>query len=317
MPNPADPLSNVIYNLQIHRGVGGDRKLLSCNGNGEVVDLWPTDDDSHRQRWKLTKQPDGTYVIQVYGGVSGNRKFLSTNGDGTRVDLWSSDDGSGRQRWVLEPLQIGCFRIRVKTGVSGARKYLSTNGNGTRVDLWNTDDNSGRQHWLLMPEKIEITSIEFHTGNGIAGALPSFVSKVVITNNTAIQQSTSVTFEEKATESSSYEHKHGFKFEVSGTKNFGTPGFVGGSITVTASTSNTWTYGQSQTREDTRTYHMPVNAPPMSRVTASATVILTKLEVPYTATGYSKVTGQPIQSSGVWRGVAAGAITYAIDQSPL
>jgi hypothetical protein len=317
MPNPPDPLSNILYNVRINRGVSSDRKLLSTNGNGEVVDLYHQDDDSNRQKWRFTRLSDGSYNIAIYGGVSTNRRWLSTNGNGEVVDLWSRDDGSGRQRWVLEPLAIGCFRIRVKTGVSGDRKWLSCNGDGSRVDLWRADDSSGRQQWILVPEDVEIAKIDYNTTGGLISQPPDFISEVSVTNDSDVAQSTTVKFQKKAIESSSYEHQHGFSFSVSGTKNFGTPLAASGKITVTATTTHQWTYGQSQTREDTRTYEMPLVIPPRSRVVAKASVTLTQLDVPYTATGYSKLTGEAVTASGVWHGVSAGQIVYSIKQYPL
>lgn len=317
MPNPTAPLSNVLYNVRSFRGVRGDRKLLSCNGDGEVVDLWHEDDDSNRQKWKFLRQGDGSYVISIFGGVSSDRKVLSTNSNGEVVDLWPRDDGSGRQRWILEGLANGCFRIRIKTGVSGGRKFLSCNGDGTRVDLWGVDDNSGRQQWTLIPEDVEISKIDFNTTGGLVAQPPDFISEVAVFNDSDASQHTTVKFERKAIESSSYEHQHGFSFTVSATKNFGTPAMASGKITVSATTSHMWTYSQSQSREDTRTYEMPLAIPPRSRVLAKATVTLTKLDVPYTATGYSQLTGEAVSASGIWHGVSAGQIVYSITQFPL
>lgn len=317
MANPSPPLPNIIYNVQVYRGVTGDRKLLSCGGTGENVDLWIRDDDSNRQKWQFIPLPDGSYNIRVYGGVSNSRRLLSTGGDGARVDLWTTDDGSGRQRWILEPLPLGAFRIRVKGGVSTGRTLLSCGGDGMRVDLWTTDDNSGRQQWVLVPEDVEIASLDFSVTTGLATILPDFVSEAVLTNNTTSVQTLTAYYEKKATETSSFEQQSGFTFSVSGTKNFGTPIFASGSITVSASTTNTWTYGKTETRQDTRSYTLPVTVKPGKRVVAKASVVMAKLDVPYTATGYSKVTGQTITAKGMWRGVLAGTITYTLTESDL
>ena len=58
MTKPNLPLSNVLYNVQVYRGVTGGRKLLSCSGTGDRVDLWTTDDDSNRQKWQFIPLPD-------------------------------------------------------------------------------------------------------------------------------------------------------------------------------------------------------------------------------------------------------------------
>lgn len=316
MPLPSLPVSGVTYNVNVYRGVTTDRRLLSTNGIGEVS-LWNQDDDSNRQKWRFERLSDGSYNIRVLGGVTNGRTLLSTGGDGAKVDLWTTDDGSGRQRWILEPLEQGCFHIRVKGGVGNGRVLLSCGGDGAKVDLWTTDDNSGRQQWVLTPEDIELSAIEFQTSSGLATQMPIFVSEVIVTNDTSLVQSTTAVFSSKATESSSFEQQHSFTFSISGTKNFGTPIFLSGSITMSASTTNTWTYATSQSREDTRAYTTPVNVAPGKKVIAKASVTLTKLDVPYTAIGYSKLTGQKVSVAGTWRGVAAGQILYSLNEMPL
>jgi len=316
MPKPPLPVPGVVYNVNVYRGVTTDRRLLSTNGVG-AVSLWNVDDDSNRQKWRFELLPDGSYNIRVLGGVTNGCTLLSCGGDGAKVDLWTTDDNSGRQRWILEPLEQGCFHIKVKGGVNNGRVLLSCGGDGTKVDLWTTDDNSGRQQWVLVPENIELSAIEFQTSTGLAMQLPTFVSEVVVTNDTSLVQSTTAVFSSKATETSSFEQQHGFTFSISGTKNFGTPIFLSGSITMSASTTNTWTYATSQSREDLRSYTTPVNVAPGKKVIAKATVTLTKLDVPYQAIGYSKITGQKISVAGVWRGVSAGQILYSLSESAL
>lgn len=313
MPLPSLPVPGVVYNVQVYRGISNDRRLLSTNGNGEVS-LWNVDDDSNRQKWRFEKLSDGTYNIRVLGGVTNGRVLLSTGGDGARVDLWTTDDNSGRQRWILEPLEVGCFHVRVKGGVNTGRVLLSCAGDGSRVDLWTTDDYSGRQQWMLLPENIEITSLTFHTNSGLAATMPEFISEASVYNDTSVTQTMTAVFTRKATESSSFEHQHSLTFGVSGTKNFGTPVFAQGSITVSASTTNTWTYGSNQSREDTRSYNMPVVVLPGKRVYTKAVISMTKLDVPYTISGYSKLTGQTFTANGIWRGVQAGNIEFSLSE---
>jgi len=144
-----------LHNLQVVRGLSGNRSLLSCNGDGTVVDLWSQDDASGRQVWDVQLVPGYTDLVHitVSKGVSGGRRYLSCTADGSKVDLWSEDDRSGRQRWQIVPLNdstiCNYFNVMVSAGVSGGRVYLSCTADGTKVDLWNQDDGSGRQRWQL------------------------------------------------------------------------------------------------------------------------------------------------------------------------
>lgn len=142
------------HNLQVLRGLTGNRSLLSCNGDGTTVDLWTNDDGSGRQEWNFV-QVAGTelYNIIVNGGVTSDRRYLSCTADGMVVDLWTSDDGSGRQRWRLISVDnsptCNTYLIRVSEGVSSDRRDLSCTADGGKVDLWTTDDGSGRQRWQI------------------------------------------------------------------------------------------------------------------------------------------------------------------------
>ncbi|MBL9105451.1 MAG: ETX/MTX2 family pore-forming toxin [Myxococcales bacterium] len=316
MTLPSLPLPDVIYNVRVYRGVTGDRKLLSCNAIGEV-DLWTTDDDSNRQKWQFIKLPDGSYNIRVFGGVNNGRVLLSCGGTGERVDLWTTDDGSGRQRWTLEPLAMGCFRIRVKGGVSGGRVLLSCGGDGKRVDLWTTDDNSGRQQWVLIPEDIELDRVEFNLPATVMTTQPDFVDESVVENTESNPLNKTATYTHQATTSSSFEQTHAFTFSASGTKNFGTPVFASGSVTVSASTTHTWSYATNQTRQDTRSYSLQIIVPGHWRNKVALSVKMLKLNVPYTAYGTSKLTGQTVAVPGEWTGVTAGQILHVVSGEPL
>jgi hypothetical protein len=317
MTKPNLPLSNVLYNVQVYRGVTGGRKLLSCSGTGDRVDLWTTDDDSNRQKWQFIPLPDGTYNIRVYGGVNNGRVLLSCGGTGERVDLWTTDDGSGRQRWTLEPLTMGCFRIRVKGGVNSGRALLSCSGDGTRVDLWTTDDNSGRQQWVLVPEDVELDRIEFSLASAATSTRPDFVDESVVDNAGSGPAIKTATFTKKAKFTSSFEQQHSFSFRITGSKNFGTPVFVSGSLEVSAETTNTWTYAESQTREDTRSYSLQVTVPPQKRGVVTVAVTMMKLDVPYVAYGTSKLTGETVSVAGIWQGISAGQIAHRVTEEPL
>src|SRR5580658_9836258 len=100
----ADGLVGTKRNIQVLRGLSGNRSLLSCTPDGQVVDLWTTDDGSGRQEWNisLVEGFDDIYNIKVSGGNSTDRVFLSCNASGGGVNLWKVDDGSGRQRWQLQ-----------------------------------------------------------------------------------------------------------------------------------------------------------------------------------------------------------------------
>jgi hypothetical protein len=312
MPKPQMPIATALYNVQAVRGVS-DRKMLSCTSDSKTVDLWNNDDDSGRQNWRFIELSDGAYNIEVFAGVTGERKYLSCTPEG-KVDLWTEDDNSGRQQWKLVPQTNGSFHIEVASGTNAGERYLSCTSDGKTVDLWDRDDNSGRQQWQLLPEDIEIDRVDFDIAKANQLPQPNFISKQTITNDTDLEQGSKVTFAKKATETSSFQREHGFTFSVEAEMKFGTPVFDTGSVKMSASTTNKWTYGSEKSREDTRTYEMPVKIPPHSKVVAKATITQTKLDVPYTAIGTSRLTGETIKCFGKWIGVSAGEIIFSLEQ---
>ena len=116
---------------------------------------------------------------------------------------------------------------------------------------------------------------------------------------------------------SSFEQKHSFTFTITGTKNFGTPVFASGSLEVSASTTNSWTYAASQTRRDTRSYTLEVTVPPQKRSIVTVRVTMMKLDVPYVAVGTSKLTGETVRVAGLWQGITAGHIVHKVTEAPL
>ncbi len=142
-----------VHNIQILRGLTGNRSLLSCTSDGVKVDLWSRDDGSGHQQWDIIQIGDNVYNIKVHAGVTTARVFLSCTNNGFIVDLYDRVDESGRQKWQLIPVQNSptpnTFLIKVLSGVITNRVYLSCTSDSLKVDLFDRDDGSGRQRWQI------------------------------------------------------------------------------------------------------------------------------------------------------------------------
>jgi hypothetical protein len=68
--------------------------------------------------------------------------------------------------------------------------------------------------------------------------------------------------------------------------------------------TETYTYGQSETRSKSYTETYPVNAPAGKNIRCVATVSEGTLIVPYTITLKSKSTGVQTETKGIWTGVS-------------
>jgi hypothetical protein len=335
------PTEKVVYAVKSESDFLGPQ-FMGASDNGDVVNLFylsPKDEASRkfsgRQSWVFIKlKPSNVfpnvgkdeYRIEVRKPGSA-RKMLSCDGDGKIVDLWH-ESVNGCQRWKLIPLPDGSFNIKSVGSkgptflsrskyAAGAKDFFGTvrQVEIQKIDLVAEDDETGAQRWKLSPEDLVITAISFETGNKSKMTnQPDFIVEQTLRNASDIAQSLKAEFTKKAVETSSFEHQHGFSFALSATQKFGLPSVAQGEISVTAATQTNWTTGKKQTREDTQTYSFEFSAPAKSTVKATATVSRVKLDVPYSVTGKSKITGETITSKGVWRGVSVGKIYFSISQ---
>lgn len=144
-----------MHNLQVLRGLSGNRSLLSARTDGSAVDLWHADDNSGRQQWKLIPVTGlrNVYNIALTSGISATIGYLNCSPEGDKVDLIDRDDGSDRQQWELIPVPdsptCSTYLIRVRGGVVAQQRYLSCRPDGSAVELVIEDDGSGRQRWQL------------------------------------------------------------------------------------------------------------------------------------------------------------------------
>lgn len=144
-----------VHNLQILRGLSGNRCLLSARSNGSAVDLWHADDNSGRQQWKLIpiQGLNHVYNIALTSGINASIGYLNCSSEGGQVDLVDRDDGSDRQKWELIPVpdspSCNTYLIRVRGGVVAQQRYLSCRADGSVVELAIEDDGSGRQRWQI------------------------------------------------------------------------------------------------------------------------------------------------------------------------
>lgn len=322
MPSPYDPVENVAYTLEPTGGLSGNKKYLSTRGDGSLVDLWSQVDPQapKRQHWLFVRRPekgDNIYEIHVAGNVTPKAKnFLSCNGSGKTVDLWTSEDGSGRQLWKLARSDEGWFTIEVFGGVGGSRKFLSCRDDGGLVDLWDSEDGSGRQQWLLVPEDLELIKLEMDQTRTGSIATPGYIDHVTLFNPGDTTQSMTAHFTKRAQETSNFQQEYGIGIKY-GEETKVKVGVAEESISFEVSMSAKWTYGKSQTEEDSRTYDFPIVVPPKTKMVATVMVATTKADVPYVATGRSATTGQEVKIRGTWKGVLLGDVSVEYKPVPL
>ena len=110
---------------------------------------------------------------------------------------------------------------------------------------------------------------------------------------------------------------HGFDIDVfisdSSPRTVGIPFISEGKFNVSASSTNTWTWGQTTEFTIQYTATFPVKAGPHERIRATSMVNQGILDVPYTMYLSSKRDPSvKVQTTGVWHGVSSWDLRHTI-----
>jgi hypothetical protein len=159
--------------------------------------------------------------------------------------------------------------------------------------------------------------ISYDTANAqILSANLETLDTVTNTNNTTIQQSTTVSGEKSVAESYGWKHTQGVK--VTASAKVGIP--LIGSTTITVEGSLNFEQNGTTTTSRKFAWQQPVLVPAKSRVVAHVAVTKTALRVPYTMQGnfvYTSGLRVPGSTGGVFEGVNGHDLDVTLTQTDL
>lgn len=167
------------------------------------------------------------------------------------------------------------------------------------------------QKFCLEPvDEYEVLRVEYHDDmTAQIVQMPDFVAVWEYQNYSSVAQQMSTRFTSSATETSSFSNTKGISVSVSASISVGVPnGGAGGSFTVNNTVSDSYTWGASETKTDTRDYNFPIVIPPYRRIVAEAHVTRYKLNVGYTTYLKNSRTGEQIRLDGRWEGIDCAEI---------
>ncbi len=238
-----------------------------------------------------------------------------------------SGQPSPLKQWSATPCY---FNITETTTGSGRNRISPTpsmlpSGNNNKYFLRNTyneqwvpfvaNDNSQYREFMISPvEEFELSQISYSLRSG-DGALPipSFVDEVVVSNRSGQAQSMSVNFTRKAVETSTFSKAANISMSIKQSASVSVPVIgVGASLDITNTAGATWTFGESEAKEDSRAYNFTLTVPPYSNYRATISVAMYDATATYTAVYRGVNTGRTVALTGKWTGIKASLITYDI-----
>jgi len=162
----------------------------------------------------------------------------------------------------------------------------------------------GTQEFEIHPvEDFDMVSLELYTDNSsFAVKNPDFYTSVDYNNNTDADYSMTVNYSKKAMNTSTFTRRTNISLSISATLSVRVPIFVDGKISTSSTTTEEWTYGQTEQREDTRTYDFPIKINPRKRIIATIYVDQFEMNLKYKAVYRGKITGKYFTEIGDWDG---------------
>lgn len=140
---------------------------------------------------------------------------------------------------------------------------------------------------------------------------------VTNTNNTTVQQSTTIGGQRQLTDTEGWSDTYGVQVTVSTSLKAGFPIFASGSISVSVQGSASFVHNGSTTSQVTFSWQQPVLVPAKSKVVADVAVYRTTLVVPYVLSGntvYASGAQAPYSISGTYSGINSHDLQVTLAQ---
>jgi len=224
--------------------------------------------------------------------------FVGDNSSGTTGGiLW---DFSQSQRVVADD---GAYIISIFNPLNiGGKLCMQAEGTNIR---FGTYASKGTQEFVIRPlDDFNMISLELFVDNSsFVVRQPDFVDVLNYYNPSDLVQEMSTSFSRKASYTSSFSRENSVSLSVASTLKVGGALFVGGSISTTTATSFKWTYGKSESYEDTRTYNFPIKIAPKTKAKVTLSIAQYEMNLKYRAQFQGKTTGKIFTEIGNWKGI--------------
>ena len=301
------------------------KRYLQSQGVGREL-IYANKNDNNNQKFKLTFMPLTNYILMrdnannllsmgVYKDNPDVRVLYAKDNNNSFGACWNFNTGDVREEsYILENADA------IKQGSGGMwdiyYEVIGANDSKIYFDKYRTN---AKQEFSIIPlDNFVIHSIEFFNDQSATLVQkPDFVGRWTYTNKTSIEQGMTTSFTQRATKTSNFSNQTNLTLNYSQTATVKVPFFGEGSITIGASVGETYTFGESETNEDSQTYNFPVRVPSYTTVNATATVKRYKLDIYYRAKLRGLNTGSEITIDGLWTGVDCSEVVGYAEEIPL
>jgi len=224
---------------------------------------------------------------------------------GFSATLW---DFSQSQRVVADN---GAYIISINSLNIGGKLCMQAEGTNIRFGTYAT---KGTQEFIIRPlDDFDMISLQLFTDNSsFVVRRPDFVDILNYNNPSDLVQEISTSFSRKASLTSSFSRKNSVSLSIASTLHVGGAFFIGGNISTTESTAIEWTYGKTESVEDTRTYNFPIKIAPKTKVQVTLSVTQYEMNLKYRAQFQGKTTGKIFTEIGDWKGIDCTEINVDI-----
>nr|WP_308757728.1 hypothetical protein [uncultured Bacteroides sp.] len=307
--NPISELAGIPVNIL---NIGNTKnKYLSAESSGTKVKLVAKDDNSARQHWYLSGSNSPSIKL-VGGNSSFSGSFIVPHNSFEPDYPWLVKEPSFGTLTVhaFVDLPNNCYNIYPPAMGSGpiVLRYLQSDSQSGSGLIYKTDNTSLAQWEIAAVGEYELVDLEY-----VYTSVDNFnPTEIICDRDTYENQSSSVvtwnyTVTTRYTESSNFSKTEGVSVSISNGLSVGLPSVAGSpsigmNTTMQQQTSKSWTYGNSNTKEITKTRTGNIPVQPHTTMKLEAVVFMYEGTVTYVATLRKIGDTKTFRVKGKWEG---------------
>ena len=305
IPDPLSQINEIPVNIK--SVVNG--KLLSAQTKGDVIYLAPNDDGSSLQRWNINTS-NGTRITLIGGNEEYTNGFIEVNArEPLRVFLAKPNEPFGTGKGISSHDGMTYTITYSKMEDLLNPYYMQPKDiNSNEIILSKANKQEDITKWEIIPiDDFNIEDIYYElTTNDKLNVTPIQIATKTLVNNTDVEASRTLTFQEVITNESSFSELNGLKIteKISSSQKIGIAKFWNGEFTSDTTTEHNWTYSvnSKETQSYTITESVTQVVPPRTTIEAKLRAVKYNANMTYIAKLHGKNTQKTIYLKGKWNG---------------